>query len=137
MRKILFSLFIIVGLLNCEKESQISKGLIGTWEWISTDGGLFPIRESPSTTGNTFLLKFVDDKKIVIYGNDIEFFSGNYTIEKENSIYSGELEDYIRIDGDCQIHYLVINGIIKIGDNFLTISDNCYDGFGSSYKRID
>lgn len=140
MRITVFSILIVSGLISCEKDNnslQTNSGLTGTWEWIRTDGGFaFHIHESPSTTGNTYLLKFTDESKIVICENEQEIFSGDYTIEKEKSIYSGEMEDYIRVAGEYQIQNIVINGIITIEQNSLSISDNCYDGIGSSYDRI-
>lgn len=139
MRKVLISLWILIGLISCEKNtdsSLINSGLIGTWEWIRTDGGIFfNIHESPSSTGNTYLLKIYVDHKIVIYENEIKVFSGVYKIEKKKSIYSGGMEDYLQIIGEYQIQCLVISGIVSVDNNTLSISDNCYDGVGSSYVR--
>lgn len=141
MRKTILSVLLFTGLISCEKDTnspQINSGLTGTWQWIRTDGGFaFHIHESPSTTGNTYLLKFIDENKMVIYENNTEILSGDYTIEKEKSIYSGEMEDYIVVTGEYRIQSIVINGIIMIDQNSLSISDNCYDGIGSSYKRIE
>lgn len=141
MKKVLISLFIVIGLICCEKDNdslRTDSGLIGTWEWLRTDGGIaFHIHESPYTTGNTYLLKFTADSMITIYENDINIFTGNYLIEKEKSIYSGEIEDFILIAENYNIQSLVISGIIKVDNDSLTIDDNCYDGVGSSYIRVE
>lgn len=137
IRKIIFGLFIFIGLLGCEDPVKTNSDLTGNWEWVSTDGGLsFLIHESPASTGNTYKLKFTDNR-ILVYKNENEIFSGEYTIEKKKSIYSGELEDYIKISDEYTIQYIVLNGIIKIDNNLLSISDNLYDGIGSSYKKSE
>jgi hypothetical protein len=141
MRKTLISLFILNGLISCEKYNnflQTNSGLIGTWEWIRTDGGFaFHIHESPFTTGTTYLLKLTAESKIFINENGINIFTGNYMIEKEKSIYTGEIEDYILITENYDIQSIVISGIVKVDNDSLTIDDNCYDGIGSSYIRIE
>jgi len=141
MRKIIIFVLIVTGLISCEKDNdslEHNSGLTGTWEWFRTDGGYaFHIHESPSTTGNTYLLKFTADSMIIIYENDINIFTGNYTIGKEKSIYSGEMEDYMFITENYNIHSIVISGIVEVDNDTLNIDDNCYDGIGSRYSRIE
>lgn len=138
MNKIIISFMLIIGLTNCEKDKNQTHntGLTGKWEWTRTDGGFgFHIHETPSNSGNSYLLQISDGNTISIYANDIEIFSGTFKIEKRESIYSGEEEDYLKIIGDYHVSEIVISGIIKIEQNTLAISDNFYDGLGSYYIK--
>jgi hypothetical protein len=139
MRIILLSFFIIIVITGCENESQkIDPTLTGRWEWIRTEGGFNAhIHETPTTTGNSYLLKFAKDNKILISRNDTTIFTGEYEIKKEESIYSGKVEDYIKNSGSHYIQNLVISGILKLNNDTLTISDNAHDGLSSNYKRVN
>ena len=138
MREALISLFIVIIMIGCENESQnINSRLTDTWKWIRTDGGFNAhIHETPISTGNSYLLKFSGNNKISILKNDTTFFTGKYEIEKKESIYSGDMENYIKISDQCHIQNIVINGIMKIDSNTLTISDNAHDGLSREYKKI-
>ena len=142
MKQSLILLFVVFALLSCEAENEDTiqnTGIVGVWNWLRTDGGFaFHIHESPETTGKTIKLCLTEDKKFRILENDLEVASGTYSLSLMKSIYSGELADYITYEGDYSDVNVVIAGIIEVLDNnILTIADNCYDGIGSTFERVD
>ena len=143
MKKTVILIIFIAVIFSCEagQESNVmNSGFVGRWNWTSTDGGIaFHIHETPESTGNTIRLYLTEDKEYSVIINDIDVYTGVYEISMERSIYSGELEEYITLNGNqpncCNV---VLNGIINHQENnTLSISDNCYDGVGSTYKRIN
>ncbi len=140
MKKNLIHLLFIFILFGCTDELVSlapNSGITGKWNWSSTNGGLAAhIHETPETTGKTVQLILNEDLTYKVLENNEEVSSGKYKLTKEESIYSGELGDYIIIGDNLQISSVVLKGIIRITEgSILTISDNAYDGIGSSFIK--
>ncbi len=139
MKSIFIQLVLILMIFGCSDNVEIrtpASDLSGTWNWVGTDGGIgFNIHETPETTGNSVKLVLNDNFDYQVFVNNSMVASGKYELTKEESIYSSERENYIKLDGDFQLQYVVLNGIVRVEEkNSLTISDNFYDGVGSRFK---
>ena len=140
MRKFLLYLLFIFILFGCTDELEgIAPGsdLTGVWSWTNTVGGLAAhIHETPETTGNTVQLVLNKDLTYEVLENNVEVSSGEYSLTKEESIYSNELENYITLVDNFYLQNVVLNGIVSVEDgSVLTISDNAYDGIGSRFTK--
>jgi hypothetical protein len=143
MKKIILILVLIIGLsCNADGENETTNSnLIEKWNWVSTDGGIANnIHTTPVSTGKAVQLNLMKNYKYTITQNGNEVESGIYELVLEKSIYSGEMEKYIRCTPTENTPHesVVINGIIKIYEtNEMTISDNYYDGIGSKFIKVE
>lgn len=151
MKNSIFLFITLVGLLfiSCDdqskdeiafKESQllITSDITGTWNWLSTDGGIgFHIHNTPASTGKTITLSISEDYQYEIKENDVSKSKGTYTLILKNSIYSGNPARFIEISDDNYINqHVVLNGIISIADEQqLNIADNFHDGIASQFSK--
>lgn len=144
MKKIILFLVLTIGSVSCnaDGESEITNStLVGKWNWVSTDGGIANnIHATPASTGNAVQLNLMKNYKYTLTQNGNEVESSTYELVPEKSIYSGEMEKYIRCTPtENKSHQsVVINGIIKVHEtNKMTISDNNYDGIESQFERVE
>ena len=103
-----------------------------------TSGGLIYFEETPETTGKEIHLTLTDNYHFSITENGNEISNGTYELTLKNSIYSGEMERFIKLlTIDQQYVGFVKNGIINVHEKErLEISDNNYDGIGSGFIKI-
>ena len=87
-------------------------------------------------------LNFSSNGQFRVYQNDTLSYKGTFRLTKAQSIYSGREELSIKteqIKTSYQMknrHLIVIEGIVStLSAGQLSIGDNVYDGFGSSYVR--
>ena len=140
MKKLIIIPFLLFLIFSCDKNDVIDNldyNVIGEWNWTRTDGGIaFHIHETPESTGKSIQIKLTNNYEFTLTENDNEILNGSYELSLERSIYSGELEKFIRLSENCQYQNIVLNGIVSvISDDTLTISDNSYDGIGSTFIR--
>ena len=85
----IFFTVIMMTTLSCTVTTDIvSKSIIGTWSWISTDGGIANhIHETPLNTGKTIDLKFTNDNTYSYYTNGVLSNQGTYSIENRKTIF--------------------------------------------------
>ena len=141
MKKLIYIFVLTLGIISCssDNESQISNSdLVGEWNWIGTSGGLIYFEETPETTGKEIHLTLTDNYHFSITENGNEISNGTYELTLKNSIYSGEMERFIKLlTIDQQYVGFVKNGIINVHEKErLEISDNNYDGIGSGFIKI-
>ena len=141
MKKLIYIFVLTLGIISCssDNESQISNSdLVGEWNWIGTSGGLIYFEETPETTGKEIHLTLTDNYHFSITENGNEISNGTYELTLKNSIYSGEMERFIKLlTIDQQYVGFVKNGIINVNEKErLEISDNNYDGIGSGFIKI-
>ena len=50
---------------GCQKgqKETLNTGLVGTWEWVSTTGGIAGIHQTPQTLGYTYYVEYTKDWK--------------------------------------------------------------------------
>ncbi|RCW92004.1 hypothetical protein [Winogradskyella arenosi] len=143
MKNLICILVLTFALSSCsttDDETAISNSdLVGSWQWTQTAGGLFYSEETPETTGKELELSLTDANNFSIAENGTEIANGTYALSLETSIYSGETARFITLETiDQQDVGFVKNGIIKISNNNqLKIADNNYDGFSSSFIKME
>ncbi|MVM39256.1 hypothetical protein GO730_19660 [Spirosoma sp. HMF3257] len=132
---------LLCGLLGgCSKEPT-PQLLIGEWLWEGSSGGFGGAIIKPAP-GERIIMKFTDDSQFSIYQNDTLAYSGTVRIGQAHSIYSGKEEpriEFEKIKAGSQAknaRYFLSGGIImSLSTTQLSIGDNVYDGYGSSFVR--
>ncbi len=129
-------MILIISVISCrssDDETTISNvDLVGTWNWISTDGGINgQINDTPQSTGKTIHLVLTKGFKFSITENGKETSNGTYKLNMEKSIYSGNSERFIVLSNNSGF---IMKGIINVyNTNELIIADNNFDGVSSTY----
>lgn len=124
---------LIVGTLfafSCKKEETLpNNSLAGTWQWVSSTGGIAGKTYTPASEGYERSLLFTDNLKYSNLKNSISQKSGKFEIIKAKSIYKTELVDFIKYDdGTMSI-------ILNQTSDELVLADNNYEGFSETFKR--
>jgi predicted protein tyrosine phosphatase len=127
---------VITGIVTgCSKQADKAtnkEGLVGTWQWVRTDGGFaFHIHETPITTGKNIDLKITSDKKYYIYTNGSLTSEGTYLPETRKCIHDFKDKTVINFSSPSDYDFMVE----KVNKENLYLSDETYDGIGSGYKR--
>ncbi|WP_163718375.1 hypothetical protein [Mangrovibacterium lignilyticum] len=143
MKPLFCSYTLLVGLLffACagpeRDELSEDNNFYGQWTWVQTDGGIANnIHETAESSGRIIVLLLNRDGFYAISENGTQLSVGTFQISSENSIYSGELENYLQLSPAFALQAVVLEGIIHPGENgMLSIADNNYDGVGSLFKR--
>ena len=101
----------------------------GAWKFEGSSGGF-------SGRGDD---GYKIDRIVITRSNVIESYKGNslvysvpFTVGKGRSIYSGKEELFIKLEMSDMPQVVSLHE-----RDTLTFSDNVYDGFSYSYKRID
>lgn len=141
MKKLLIIFSVILGFWGCDKEGEVvelNTELVGEWNWIGTSGGFaYHIHTSPETTGKSIQVIFSDNFECIIIENENVTFSGSYDLSLKESIHSHELKTNISLQENFANSNIVLNGIIvAMKNDTLSISDNYYDGVGSSFVKM-
>lgn len=132
-RKLVYWAMAIAAAGGCSKEAEQSSEadrLAGTWQWLRTDGGIaFHIHETPSSTGHNIDLKMAADGTYALYTNGAQTSGGTYALEKRTCIHDHTEKTYINFSADVDVM------VERVNKETLDVSDEAYDGVGSSYKR--
>ncbi len=143
MKNLFYLLLLTLGIISCSSDDETridNSDLIGNWNWTNNDGGIgFHIHETPETTLKVIHLNLNENYEYSVTENEAEISNGNYELIMKESIYSGEMERFIKIQTiDQQYLGFVKNGIVKIDQNEnLNISDNNVDGIKSKFVRAE
>ncbi len=127
--KILGLLFLTLFVSCSDNDDSSDQNLIGTWSWVSSSGGIAGITETPASTGKNIDLKFTSDGHYFYYTNGTISSQGTYTFSTQKSILDGKNKRSIVFSANGE---MIID---QIDSTNLYLSDNYYDGFGSSYIR--
>lgn len=120
----------ITGCSKKVEKSSVGESLVGTWRWVSTDGGFaFQIHETPITTGRNIDLNISSDGKYSVYTNGTLTSNGTYVLETRKCIHDHTDKPFVNFSSDYDFM------IEKIDMENLEVSDEAYDGIGSAYKR--
>lgn len=140
MKNILYLLlaFFITTAATCKKNQSAArtfeKQLIGKWKYTGRTGG-FAGKSEQADPNEIQILEFKKGLTFVRSINGQSRQTGNYEIIAEKSIYSGKEESAIRFNQ--QTDHAPMGHIISIKDDTLTIADNVYDGFTTTYTRLN
>lgn len=118
---------------SCSKEvhtPSVKEGLIGTWEWVGTDGGIANhIHKTPANTGKNVDLKITSDGKYSVYTNGVLTSNGTYVLSTRKCIHDHADKTLIDFSSDYDVM------VERIDEENLEVSDEGFDGLGSGYKR--
>jgi hypothetical protein len=117
----------------CTKEDQAEiENLEGTWEWVSTDGGIANnIHQTPASTGNQIVFRFNANHTYSKYTNTTLTEQGSFRLEKRKCIHDHQ-EKPVLFFGSNDTQGMMIE---RIGSDTLALSDDFVDGTGSTYSR--
>lgn len=140
LKKYSLLLFIVIFSGGCSRE-PIPQLVTGDWLWESSSGGIGGMVIKPQSSQRIFLT-FSGDGQFSVRQNDTLAYKGTFQVSKTHSIYSGKEELAIKTQ-QIQTGYqqkvrpiIVIDGVVTaLSSTRLSIGDNAYDGFGSSYVK--
>lgn len=133
MIKYCYLIILYLFITSCKKDSvapSSSNDLKGTWRQISYGGG-FDGKTYQVPADSVFIITFNNSFRYERKRNGRLVASGTYEVGKAKSIYSGQIEDAIQLDGNG------LWSVIKIDGKTLDLSINAYDAGGSSYTRVN
>ena len=131
-------LFLFLGnfLLACQKEEEIlleeSTSLVGSWQWVSSTGGLRgQDLQTPASTKTTKIIQFTSDNQFISYKQGLKDQETTYTLLKGKSIYhaNGQTDLIHLANRDSRYSY-------RLEDNQLYLFDECYDCYTHLYVRV-
>lgn len=143
MKKLIWLFALSLGITSCSSDTETAEtkknnlDLNEKWAWVSTSGGVAGISSTPLTTGKNYTLIFKENNSYSLLENGIETANGTYSMTMKESIYNHKPENYFITFQNSK--FPVGNGIIITDESKTTMSiiDNVYDGFGSSFKKIE
>jgi len=142
MKKLIWLFALSLGITSCSSDTETAEtkknnlDLNEKWAWVSTSGGVAGISSTPLTTGKNYTLIFKENNSYSLLENGIETANGTYSMTMKESIYNHKPENFITFQNS---KFPVGNGIMITDESKTTMSiiDNVYDGFGSSFKKIE
>ena len=137
MKKIICLFVFVLVITSCTSDSEVKKDnfdIIGKWDWTSTSGGISGTTITPLTVEKKYTLNLNGNYSYSLQENGVEIANGTYTLTMEKSIYSQKTERFITFK---EPEFPMVNGIINTYENrtVMSIGDNLYDGFGSSFEK--
>lgn len=130
MKKLVFILFTLLFIFSCRGDDEIDDAfLLGDWNWVSTNGGIGNIHETPISTGKIVVLSFVADNKYIITTNGTVTSSGSFSLYKDITNTDHSEKTFIGFSNDG-------NKIIASYDETnLQLEDDANDGFIYIYQK--
>lgn len=148
MKQFLFSAAIALltfttGACTKETAEPTDSRLVGEWEWEQSSGGIAGSTSTPASTGVRTTLIFKQNNTLELYrtqqGQTSLVESTTYSLGTLRSIHSGQSEPAVTINyhapGTNTVQPQTSLYQVDEDGTHLHLSDNYYDGFGSSYQR--
>ncbi len=105
-------------------------GLIGSWAWVESSGGIAGMTYTPSSTGETITLRFVSEQMVeLIRDGRLERSVRFATAPLEESGGFSVAYDEPLFGWDTQTGRL-------LGADTLLLADGCCDGFEYRFERV-
>ena len=140
VRRLLSISLLLTALAACGGEEGRTKGdgasprmlpdaFYGTWEHTGTSGGLDG-KEIPLHEGAQATITITRDNQLVFRSADGSQNAHAFTVDKGKTIYSSEPQWMVLSESGDPL-------VLRIAkDGTLTTSDNAYDGYSSTYRRV-
>ncbi|HPF52456.1 MAG TPA: hypothetical protein PK335_12815 [Draconibacterium sp.] len=116
---------------SCSDKVLDANEIMGTWNWISSSGGIAGDTFTPESTGDNIILEFTRDSVYKEYLNDSLIIETDFSIIKSKSIYDHDSTKVLVLDSG-----MVSRSIVFESPNDLILRDEMYDGFSRHYRRI-
>ncbi|MBW8360951.1 MAG: hypothetical protein K0M56_02050 [Kaistella sp.] len=130
-RKLVLPLILLSLAFSCgTREDELSnEQYLGTWNWVSTDGGIGNIHETPANTGIERKMTFTAENHYTITENSTVVNEGTYNLIRE--VTSTDHSEKIFIDFSNYPDVMVnsING------PDLHLADDAVDGYTYHYSK--
>jgi hypothetical protein len=126
-RTVVLLLVFAAGFISCSKEHTQPTGLVGTWNWVYSTGGIVGVTQTPASTGETRSVEFSSNGQFQsdINGN---LRYGQYQIVTAHSILTNSTTN--------QLHYSSgPNQTFVLAHDSLILDDEAYDGFRTIFVR--
>lgn len=102
---------------------------VGTWNWVSTNGGLNNVNETPQNTGKTIKLTFTNDNKYNI-------------VENGKTVNEGTYKTYLDVTNTDHVQRVFIDfsnypdkAVRSVTSTELSLYDDSADGFNYLYTK--
>ena len=102
----------------------------GVWRWVSTNGGIANVDQTPGSTGNEMFLHLTSDHHYELYTNTIMTDQGTYSIINTTSIIDNTTKPALTFSNRQTDQIIEI-----LNKDTLKLADNAYDGFETLYLR--
>src|SRR5262245_41651013 len=116
---------VVIGGNSCSKEHSQPAGLVGTWNWVYSSGGIAGITETPASTGQTRSMEYTANGQFQsdINGN---LRYGQYQIVTASCIHNGGTTNQVKYSNGLSQTFVSTH-------DSLILDDEVYDGFRSIY----
>lgn len=108
---------------------SIPTGVLGTWSWIESSGGIAGMTLTPESTGDSITLRFVADRAQLVRNGIVERTVGFTT-------GGGTDRASLEIRYDEPLMGFETQTATFPSDSVLVLTDPCCDGFVSRYVRV-
>lgn len=118
--------------VSCKKadvNTPYAKSIVGKWQLVSYGGGFDGKTHYPAAN-EVSVISFNKSGYYIRTINGTIEAQGKYELGQAHSIYSGNTDNALKLDGSD--HW----NIISIHENTLEINSNAYDGGGSTYVKV-
>lgn len=131
LSKVLFSALVLGVFFACgTREDELSnEQFVGTWNWVSTNGGILNTNDTPASTGIQRTMTFTGNNLYTVTENDAVVNEGTYTLVKE--VTPTEHKEKLFIDFS-NYNDVFVDGID--GSN-LYLSEHTSHGYSYHYKK--
>ena len=131
MKKLVLFFFGLVLFVSCSDHVLETNEIMGTWNWVSSSGGIAGVTYTPESTGDNIVLEFTPDSIYREYLNDSLIVETGFSIVVAKSIYEHDSTKMISFNQG-----MISRSIVFDSPNDLVLRDEVYDGFSSHYRRI-
>jgi hypothetical protein len=130
-------MILVVNLASCGDSAPQpqSDGIIGTWRWESSEGGIFYRVVSPSTEGYTMKLVIKSDDTYLLYKADTLIETGGYVLGSDPAWTIGWQEKEM-IKQTPHYGPTECPAVIDLYNDTLRLRVICPDGFTPKFSRI-
>lgn len=128
--------FIVLLLSGCSKENpvqSVTDDISGSWKLMKVSGGIAGTTTEPSSN-SIEIITITNSGKFTKYLNNEVVFSGDITIQSENSIFSQEPVKFIKFVSNTG--YYAKLAILNVSGKELVLADNFFDGYSYYYEHV-
>ena len=131
LRGILLPLFLLTLIFSCStREDELSNdNYVGTWNWVSTDGGIVNTHQTPASTGIVRTLTFARENAYKIIENDVVVNEGTYNIVRDISSLDHVEKTFINFSNYADLM------VQSVDSENLFLTEDANDGFSYHYSK--